>query len=335
VIQPAPASGQRNLRIGRNRSGLYVSKDVGDGGSSLGTRLSSDYTENVLLSRRWSRSHRDYMLEFFSNYVRTFTDPATIGSHLIELLVIAPVVYIALYFLQGTRGARLLQGIGIVLIAGFLVVEVLANRLGLERLSTLYSPFMIAVLLTTLVVFQPELRRGFMRLGETSWLRRWMKTEHSLIDPVVASAAQLSKNKIGALIAIERDVGIGAVTETGVLLDARLSADLLNAIFWPNAPLHDMGVIIREGRIAAAGCQFPLAESEALDRSLGSRHRAAVGLSLESDAFVIVVSEETGGISVATRGQLDRGLSVEALRVRLVKEFGDRLDTKKNTRRAA
>jgi diadenylate cyclase len=275
------------------------------------------------------------MVEVISNYFRVFADPATFGVNLLELLIIAPVVYVILSFLQGTRGARLLQGVAIVLVAGFLVVEVLADRLGLERVRTLYYPFTMAVLLTTLVVFQPELRRGLMRLGETSWLRRWIRTGHSLIDPIVASVAQLSKNKIGALIAIERDVGLGAIIENGVQLDARVTAELLHAIFWPNAPLHDMGVIIREGRIAAAGCQFPLIESEVLDRSLGSRHRAGVGLSLESDALIVIVSEETGTISVAVRGKLDRGLSIEALRLRLVDELGGRAAVKKDSLKAA
>ncbi|NLE60704.1 MAG: hypothetical protein GX616_20350, partial [Planctomycetes bacterium] len=111
-------------------------------------------------------------------------------------------------------------------------------------------------------------------------------------------------NKIGALIAIERDVGLSAITEEGVRLDARLSAELINTIFWPGSALHDLGVVIQNGRIAAAGCEFPLVDAEGVDRSMGSRHRAAIGLSLESDAIVVVVSEETGSISIAERGRL-------------------------------
>jgi len=174
-----------------------------------------------------------------------------------------------------------------------------------------------------------------MHLGETRWLRRWVSTENKLIEPIVASAAQLSKNKIGALIAIERDVGIGSIIDTGVKIDGILSADVLNAIFWPNAPLHDMGVIIREGRIAAAGCQFPLADSGTIDRSLGSRHRAAVGMSLESDAVIIVISEETGAISIAERGQLQRALTLEALRSHLVLRFGGQATDQRDSLKAA
>lgn len=275
------------------------------------------------------------MPDAIAQYLQNLIDPANLWSNLIEWAIIAPIVYAVLSFLQGTRGARLLQGVAILLIAGFLIVEVMANNLGLERLRTLYYPFTVAVLLTTVVVFQPELRRGLMQLGETRWLRRWVATENKLIEPIIASAAQLSKNKIGALIAIERDVGIGSIIDTGVKVDALLSADLLNAIFWPNAPLHDMGVIVRESRIAAAGCQFPLADSGTIDRALGSRHRAAVGLSLESDAVIIVVSEETGGISIAERGKLQPGLTIEALRSHLTLRFGGDAAAKQDSLKAA
>lgn len=275
------------------------------------------------------------MPDAIAQYLQNLIDPANLWSNLLEWAIIAPIVYAVLSFLQGTRGARLLQGVAILLIAGFLIVEVMANNLGLERLRTLYYPFTVAVLLTTVVVFQPELRRGLMQLGETRWLRRWIASENKLIEPIVASAAQLSKNKIGALIAIERDVGIGSIIDTGVKVDALLSADLLNAIFWPNAPLHDMGVIIRESRIAAAGCQFPLADSGIIDRALGSRHRAAVGLSLESDAVIIVVSEETGSISIAERGKLQPGLTIEALRSHLTLRFGGDAAAQQDSLKAA
>src|SRR6185312_4937416 len=132
------------------------------------------------------------------------------------------------------------------------------------------------------------------------------------------SASFLSRRKIGALIAIEREVGLGGIAESGTRLNADLTAELLNTIFWPNSPLHDLGVIISQGRVAYAGVQFPLAESGELERELGSRHRAAVGMSQESDAVVVVVSEETGDISVAERGQLIRKLTAEGLRGLLI-----------------
>jgi diadenylate cyclase len=226
-----------------------------------------------------------------------------------ELLLIGVVVYSVLRFLHGTRGARLLQGVLFLVIAGFLVVRVLAEAFAWTRISILYQYFVMGVFLTTLVAFQPELRRGLMRLGETRWLRRYLGTREAMVEPILQAAATLASKKIGALIAVQREGGLGAVAETGTRLDAILSADLLETIFWPGTALHDMGVIVAENQVVAAGCQFPLAESEEVDRALGSRHRAAVGLSHESDALVIVVSEETGRISVAETGRLRRNLT--------------------------
>jgi diadenylate cyclase len=164
------------------------------------------------------------------------------------------------------------------------------------------------------VVFQPELRRALMRLGETRFFRSWSSQVDEEIDALVEAATFLSRRKIGALVAIERDVGLGGIAETGTRVGADLTAPLLETIFWPNSPLHDLGVIVSGGKIAYAAVQFPLAESGDLERELGSRHRAAVGLSQESDAVVLVVSEETGDVSIAERGQLIRKLTPEGLR---------------------
>jgi len=163
------------------------------------------------------------------------------------------------------------------------------------------------------VVFQPELRRAVMRLGEASIFRRYQQIDEE-IEALVESAIFCSRRKIGALVAIEREVGLGGIAEGGTRVNADLTADLLNTIFWPNSPLHDLGVIVSNGRLAYAGVQFPLAESGELERELGSRHRAAVGMSQETDAVVMVVSEETGDISIAERGQLIRKLTPEGLR---------------------
>ena len=153
-----------------------------------------------------------------------------------------------------------------------------------------------------------------MRLGETRLFRRLSNQIDDDIDQLVNSATFLSRRKIGGLIAIEREVGLGGIAENGTRVNADLTAELLNTIFWPNSPLHDLGVVISQGRVAFAGVQFPLAESDELERELGSRHRAAVGMSQESDAVVVVVSEETGDISVAESGKLIRKLTPDALR---------------------
>src|SRR5438034_4395786 len=232
----------------------------------------------------------------------------------IELILIGSVVWWVIVFLRGTRGARMLKGVALILISLYLIVRLVGYQFGLNRIEFLYRQFLIFAGLATVVVFQPELRRALMRLGETRLFRSWSSQVDDEIDALVEAATFLSRRKIGALIAIERDVGLGGIAESGTRVSAELTASLLETIFWPNSPLHDLGVIISGGKITYAGVQFPLAESGDLERELGSRHRAAVGMSQESDAVVLVVSEETGDISIAERGQLIRKLSIDALR---------------------
>jgi len=232
----------------------------------------------------------------------------------IELLLIGLFVYWVLRFLRGTRGARLLKGIAFVLISLYLIIALLAHQFELTRIQLLYDRFLSFASFAIVVVFQPELRRALLRLGETRLFRGWSQQINEEIEALVESAAFLSRRKIGALIAIEREIGLGGIAESGTRLNADLTSELLNTIFWPNSPLHDLGVIISQGRVAYAGVQFPLAESGDLERELGSRHRAAVGMSQESDAVVLVVSEETGDVSIAERGQLIRKLTPEGLR---------------------
>jgi diadenylate cyclase len=253
---------------------------------------------------------------------------------LIELLIIGAVVYWVISFLQGTRGARLLKGILVLLIIIYVVVRMLAERAGLDRIAFLYKQFLVAAGFAIIVVFQPELRRALMRLGETRLFRTFSAQVTDDIDELVESATFLSRRKIGALVAIERDVGLGGIAENGTRLNADLTADLLNTIFWPNSPLHDLGVVVSNGRIGYAGVQFPLAESGELEKELGSRHRAAVGMSQESDAVVLVVSEETGDISIAERGQLIRKLTPDTLKGLLTELLG-RADTRTFRKAAA
>lgn len=232
----------------------------------------------------------------------------------IELLIIGTVVFWVIRFLQGTRGARMLKGIAFVLISLYLLVWLAGQYFALDRLVYLYEKFLLFASFALAVVFQPELRRGLMRLGETRLFRGWSDQITEDIEQLVESAEFLSRRKIGGLVAIERDVGLGGIAESGTRINADLSADLLNTIFWPNSPLHDLGVVVSQGRVAYAAVQFPLAESGELERELGSRHRAAVGMSQESDAVVIVVSEESGDISIAESGKLIRKLTPEGLR---------------------
>lgn len=240
---------------------------------------------------------------------------------LIELSLIGAVVYAVLRLLQGTPGARLVRAVLTIVGVSFVVVWLIAERFEFDRINVLYPYFILAVFLSSLVAFQSDLRRILAKVGEKAWFQQWLKTPAEVIDPLVRAVGRLSKERIGTLIAIERSMEMSPWSESGVAVDAVLSSELLETIFWPGSPLHDLGMIVREGRIVAAGCQFPLAEWGHADRSLGSRHRAALGLSEESDAVIIVVSEETGTISVAMGGRFRRGLSLEELRAVLLSEL--------------
>ena len=241
---------------------------------------------------------------------------------LLELLVIGAVVYWVIRFLQGTRGARLLKGIIFLLITLYLGVRLLGAVFDLTRLQVLFDRFLYFAAFAIIIVFQPELRRALMRLGETRLFRGIAQQTRDEIEEILEACSTLSRRRVGALIALERDVGLGGFTEEATRIDGEVSSELLQTIFWPNTALHDLGVIINGNRIAWAGVQFPLAESGDLPKELGSRHRAAVGLSQETDALVIVVSEETGDISLAERGQLLRKLTIDQLRDELLDRMG-------------
>ena len=228
----------------------------------------------------------------------------------VELLLIGVVVHSVIEFLRGTRGARLVKGAALFLVVAYIIIRLVGERL--SRIEFLYRQLLFFAAFAIIVVFQPELRRALIRLGEARLFRPVANPVRKVVDVLLQTASYCSKNRIGALIAIERDVGLGGLTDTGTAMNADLSAELLNTIFWPGSVLHDMGVVVRNGKISAAGVQFPLSESE-VSQELGSRHRAAIGLSEDTDAVVIVVSEETGIISVAENGRLIRNLTIEGL----------------------
>jgi diadenylate cyclase len=236
----------------------------------------------------------------------------------VQLLLIGVVVYLVMRFLRGTRGARLVKGAGLLLAAIYLTVRLLPKSDQWERIEFLYGKFLLFAGVAAVVAFQPELRRALTQIGRASLFRSPRRAVQDLVEELLESVSFLSRNKMGALLAVERRVGLGTWIESGTVLDAEVSCHLLNTIFFPGSALHDMGVIIRNGRLSAAGCQFPLAESEDADPSLGSRHRAALGLAQDSDAVVLVVSEETGRVSLACEGHLYLGLDAEKLRSMLL-----------------
>ncbi len=244
----------------------------------------------------------------------------------IELLIIGAVVYFIWSFVRGTRAAGALRALIILVVITTVLVRLATRNDALPRLALLYNQFLGFSAIALVVIFAPELRRALMRIGELPAARslfgnvQSQKDVDEMIAAVCGASRLLSKSKFGGIIAIERQTGLRDFIEGGRRLDADVSQDLLLSIFWPNNPLHDMGVVMRGKKIVAAGVQFPLAEpNEISDPNLGTRHRAAVGLTRVSDALVVVVSEETGAISLAEAGKLRRWLSVETLEEELRK----------------
>lgn len=244
----------------------------------------------------------------------------------VELISISLVVYWVVNFLEGTRGERLFHGIIFILVVGVLVLNLIGKRFGLERLQYLYKGFLIAVLIITVAAFQPEIRRALIRIGRVPGKKgqgRFLSSSSSphiskVIEEIVTAVKHLSITRTGSIIVIERQVGLEEFVETGIKIDSAITADILKTIFFPGTSLHDMAVIIRNDRLVAARVQLPLAEASAFGGiELGSRHRAAIGLTAGSDAVCVVVSEETGIISVAENGELKRGLTEDQLRTNL------------------
>lgn len=238
-------------------------------------------------------------------------------SPYLEITVLWYALYILLVFIKGTRTVQVLKGLLILLFA-FLLSQIL----DLEVINwILFKAFGIAVI-TFLIIFQPELRRGLARLGQSPFFGVFSKEHQKIMDEIVKAVIALSGKRIGALIALEREIGLKTYIESGVYVSSKVSSELIGTIFMPNTPLHDGGLIIRGGRIQAAGCLFPLIENPKVSKTLGTRHRAALGLSEETDAVVIVISEETGSISVAVAGKLMRNLDEINLRKNLDKFYG-------------
>ena len=271
-------------------------------------------------------------VDAITTYVRRVGtyDPLVVA---VQLLLIGAVVLLAMRFLRGTRGARLLKGAALLLAMIYVGIRLLPKNDDWKRIEFLYGHFLVFTLVAVVVAFQPELRRVLIQIGQARFFHGAQDRVEEVVDALCDSAAYLSRNKLGAVVAVERSVGLGAVIDSGTPIYGTVTPSLLNTIFYPGSALHDMGVVIREGRVAAAGCQFPLAESGDVDPSLGSRHRAALGLAQDSDALVLVVSEETGRVSLACEGQLYLGLPPESLREMLMGLLAPRRILKKRRRR--
>ena len=222
-----------------------------------------------------------------------------------EIAILWFVFYMLLLFIKGTRAVQVLKGIIIIVL-----IFLLTKELQLETINLILTKLFTISVIAFLIIFQPELRRGLARIGQFGMF----SGQEQALDEIVKAALILSKKKIGALIAVEREVGLKPYIESGIKTDSLVTSELLGTIFTPHTPLHDGGVVVEGSIIAAAGCLFPLTQNPHVSSSLGTRHRAAMGLSEETDAVVVVVSEETGDVSISVGGRLTRHLDE--------KEFG-------------
>jgi uncharacterized protein (TIGR00159 family) len=235
---------------------------------------------------------------------------------LIDIVAVSMIIYWLLSVAQGTRATQLIRGLVTLIVASLVV----SNIFDLTALNWLLSWAWPALVVAIPIIFQPELRRALEQLGHTGeWLRTPFATHaeselERTVDEISRAASHLSRIRYGALLVIERETGLQDYADRGVPLDATVTRQLLINIFFPNSPLHDGAVIVRNDRIMAASCVLPLSDREVTDGKMGTRHRAAIGITEESDALAVVVSEETGGISLAHSGRLISGLDQERLR---------------------
>lgn len=230
----------------------------------------------------------------------------------VDIGIIALIIYKAMNLIKETRAEQLIKGIAMLIIA-----TKLSEILGFHAVYWLLTKAMTVGVIAILIIFQPELRRALEHIGRGKFFAKGELAEQeidNMMDEISIAITHLSKNKIGAIIVLEQETGLNEYIETGIKIDSNVSHELLNNIFIPNTPLHDGAVIIRRNRIIAAGCFLPLTQSQNLSKDLGTRHRAAIGITEISDSLVIIVSEETGIISFAKAGRLSRYLDTKSLK---------------------
>lgn len=232
---------------------------------------------------------------------------------IVEVVLLWIIYYMIFIFIRGSRAVQLLKGLLLII-----TLLILTQQFGLSTVNWIITKILPLSVLALLIIFQPELRRGLAMLGQFGAALR----EEEVLDEIVKAVTVLSKKKIGALIAIEKEVGLRPYIESGIPLYSKVTSELINTIFMPNTPLHDGGIIVEADTIASAGCLFPLSQDPRLSKTMGMRHRAAIGLSEETDAIVIAVSEETGAISLAVAGRLTRDMDKENLLKSLENSFG-------------
>ncbi len=236
----------------------------------------------------------------------------------VDILLVTFLLYKLFVLMRGTRAVHMFFGLVILF-----VLSVIAQWANLMALDWIISQLRTVWVIAFVIIFQPELRRALASLGQHRFLSRFFTVEETGVIPeIVRSASRLAEKGIGAIIVLEKDVGLKNYIETGTKIDAKVTSELIETIFSPASPLHDGAVIIQNDRVAAAACILPLTQDQRLSVSLGTRHRAAIGLTEETDAIVIVVSQETQSISYAQGGKLNRKTDVNALRAELLQNFG-------------
>jgi diadenylate cyclase len=251
------------------------------------------------------------VLQYLSSLLRR---PPLSWWDILDIIVVAIVVYEALKLIRGTRAVQMALGSFLVIVLFFV-----SGLLPLQTVNWLIRNMLVYVAFAAIVIFQSDIRRALAHLGRAPFFRYFATTDaaEEAIAEIVVAAQMLSAQRIGAIIIVEREIGLRNYIESGIPLDAKLTYDLLVTIFQPGSPLHDGAVIVQEDRVAAAACFLPLTVNPTLGREMGTRHRAAIGVSEESDAVAIVVSEETGAVSLALEGQIDRRLDADQLKARL------------------
>ena len=257
---------------------------------------------------------------FWKGVTLSLNNPWSIITLIIDIIIVIFIIVKVVKILKGSRAMQLIKGI-----LFLIIITWLSGIFNLQILNYILTTIMTYGVILLIVLFQPELRRALEQLGSSNKWTKYFGLEKDIISKtkegiykIVLAVVELSKNKTGALIVIERDIKLKEIISTGVTLNAEISPQLLVNIFTPNTPLHDGAVVIKDNKIAAAACMLPLANDEDIARELGTRHRAAIGMSKESDAIIIVVSEETGRISIAKEGTLIADLKEEAIKKILI-----------------
>ncbi len=229
---------------------------------------------------------------------------------ILDIILVSIILYRLLLIIKGTKAAQMLIGLGVLLLA-----SLLSSYLELYTMDWMIQSFWAQIVIALIVLFQPEIRRALAQMGETPFLQTFTSAEElKSLEEIVKATVSLANRKIGALIVIERDTSLKDFVEVGTPLDAKVSREILMSIFHPTSPIHDGAVVIKGNRIIAAGCFLPITLSSEVSKTLGTRHRAGLGLTEETDAVALIVSEETGGISMAIGGKLETHLDMGTLR---------------------